>query len=208
MLFIFGIRAVRIGNFIDTDHMCYRCRSFEREVNFYQSYFHFCYIPVFPVGRKKIEIRCKNCGDETQTEALMEKYTKAVKTPLWFYSAIFLSILIAVIWLYWHQTTEKHNRNYIANPLAGDVYTIKEEKNTGNSYYFLRVIEKKGDTILALQSNFEYGYPIDHLEADDFFVKSDTLHFGKEELNEMLDKGQIYSVSREGAKEEGFNRIK
>ena len=201
MLFVFGIRVVRIANFIDTDYMCYRCRSFEREVNFYQSYFHFCLIPVFPVGQKKILVRCKNCGDETQTEALVEKYSKTVKTPLWFYSAIFLSILLAAAWLYWHQSAEKKHRKYIANPVKGDVYTIREEKNTGNSYYFLQVIDNRGDSILALSSNLEYGYPLDHLEADDFFVKSDTLHFAKKDLYEMLNNGEIYSINRDAGKE-------
>ena len=51
MLFIFGIRRIRIGRFIDTEYLCYPCRSYDHEVNVYRSYFHFCFIPVFPVGR-------------------------------------------------------------------------------------------------------------------------------------------------------------
>jgi len=208
MLFIFGIGDSKIGDFVDNDHMCYRCRSFEREIRIYQSYFHFCYIPVFPVGKKKIEIRCKNCNDETHTESLVEKYTKTTKTPFWFYSAIFLAVLIAIGWLYWHQTTQKRNRDFIAHPLAGDVYTVVEEKNTGSTYYFLRLIGEKQDSVTALHSHLEYGYGIDHLEADDFFVKKDTLYLGKSELRDMFEKGQIYAVSRHGADNEDFNRVR
>ena len=208
MLVIFGIREAVIGDFVDNEHMCYRCRSFEREVRICQSYFHLCYIPVFPVGKKKIQICCKNCNDETHTESLVEKYAQATKTPLWFYSAIFLAILIAIGWLYWHQTTQKRNRDYISHPLTGDVYTVIEEKNTGATYYFLRLVGEKEDSVIALHSNLEYGYAIDHLEADDFFVKSDTLYFKKSELREMLEKGQIYAVSRQGVDKEDFNRIK
>lgn len=147
-------------------------------------------------------------NDETNTESLVEKYAKATKTAFWFYSAIFFAILIAIVWLFWHQTTQKRNREYMAHPLTGDVYTVIEEKNTGATYYFLRVIEGKQDSITALHSHLEYGYGNDHLDADDFFVKSDTLHFGKSELRDMFDKGQIYAVSRGAGNNENFNRIK
>lgn len=103
MLFIFGIRAARIGKYTDNDHICYPCKAFEREIRVYQSYFHFCFIPVFPVSRKRLEIRCGNCGDETRTESIIRKYEKSAKTPFYLYSLLIFFACLGVFWFFWNR---------------------------------------------------------------------------------------------------------
>src|SRR5580704_3264026 len=110
LLFIFGRRRARTAYFLDTDHICYPCKAYEREIRVYRSYFHICYIPVFPIGGNQVEIRCKNCGDETRTESLVRKYKKAVKTPFWMFSAILVTVGVAACWFYWDKNIQKHNR--------------------------------------------------------------------------------------------------
>lgn len=196
MLFIFGRRVARIGRYIDNDHICYPCKAFEREIHVYRPYFHFCFIPVFPIGGRQFEIRCRNCGDETRSETLVKKYEKSAKTPFYLYSALILSVGLAIFWFYWNRNNQKHKIEYIGNPMVGDVYTITEEKNTGTTYSFLRLAEIRGDTVMAFHSNLEYSGFVSSLAEDDYFVKDDTVIFKRKELREMLEKGEIYSVKR------------
>jgi hypothetical protein len=207
MLFIFGIRNVRIARYIDHDHICYPCKSYDREVQVYRSYFHFCFIPVFPVGRNKFEIRCRNCGDETNTESLIKKYGATTKTPLYLYSAWILFVSIAAFWFYWNKATQKNKIEMVGNPMTGDVYTIRQEKNDETTYYFLRIIQAKGDSILAIHNDLYYGGFVSRLAKDDYFVKDDTVIYKKKKLIEMLETDEIYSVSRNYAEDASFNRI-
>lgn len=208
MIFIVGKRVARIGNYTDSDHMCYPCRAFDREVQVYRAYCHFCLIPVFPIGGKQIEIRCRNCGDETRTESIVKKYEKSAKTPFYFYSGIFLFVLLAAGWFYWDWNKQKHNKEYVEKPAIGDVYTISEEKNTGTSYSFLRVAGIQGDSVFAIHSNLEYGGFVSGLADDDYFVKYDTVIYRRKELSGMQEKGEIYMVKRDYGDGGGFNRIR
>jgi hypothetical protein len=208
MLFIFGKRVAWIGNYTDNDHICYPCKAFDREVKIYRSYFHFCLIPVFPMGGKQLEIRCRNCGDETRTESIIKKYEKSAGTPFYFYSGIFLFVVLAAGWFFWNRNNQKQNKVYVDKPAIGDVYTITEEKNSGTTYSFLRIAGIQGDSVLAIHSNLEYGGFVSGLADDDYFVKDDTLVFRRKELNGMLEKGDIYAVSRNYGDGGGFNRIR
>ncbi len=208
MLFIFGIRNARIGQYKDTDHLCYPCKAYDREIQVYRSYFHFCLIPVFPVGAKKFEIRCCNCGDETKTESILKEYNQKTKTPLYFYSAWVLFACIAIFWFYWNKSTQKHTMELVANPAMGDVYTIKQKKNDETSYYFLKIAGIAGDSVLAIHNHFDYGDFVNSLSGDDYFVKDDTLLFKRKNLANMLERDEIFSVSRDYSDGDGFNRIR
>jgi hypothetical protein len=208
MLFIFGIRTARIGNFIDNDQICYPCKAFERQVQVYRRYFHFCLIPVFPMGARHFEIHCKNCGDDTRSESLVKKYESRAKTPFYLYSAIFLFVGLGAFWLYWNKNTQKEKREFVQNPSAGDVYTITEEKNAGNTYYFLRIAAVAGDSVIAFHNNLDYGGFVSSLADDDYFVKGDSVAFSKKQLKEMLERDEIYSVKRNYGDGGGFNRIR
>lgn len=208
MLFIFGIRNARIGQYKDTDHLCYPCKAYDREIQVYRSYFHFCLIPVFPVGAKKFEIRCCNCGDETKTERIVREYNQKARTPIYFYSAWVLFAGIAIFWFYWNKSAQKHAMELVENPATGDVYTIKQKKNDETSYYFLKIAGIAGDSVLAIHNHFDYGDFVNSLSGDDYFVKDDTLLYKKKKLTDMLERDEIFSVSRDYSEGDGFNRIR
>ena len=208
MLFIFGIRNTRIGQYKDTDHICYPCKAYDREIQIYRSYFHFCLIPVFPVGARKIEIRCCNCGDETKTESIIRKYDQKTKTPLYFYSAWALFAGVAIFWLYWNKSAQKHKMELVANPAVGDVYTIKQRKNGETSYYFLKIAGVASDSVFVIHNHFDYGDFVTSLSGDDYFEKDDTLVYKKKSLTDMLEGDEIFSVSRDYSEGDGFNRIR
>jgi hypothetical protein len=200
MLFIFGKRYARIGKYVDNDHICYPCKAYDREIQVFRSYFHFCLIPVFPIGAKQFDIRCRNCGDETRSENIINEYDSRAKTPFYFYSAWILFAGLAIGWFYWNKNTQIHKMKLVGYPAIGDVYTIKQQKNDETTYYFLKIIGINGDTVVALHNNLDYGDFVSHLAADDYFVKDDTLTYKRKRLKEMLESGEIFSVSRDDGK--------
>jgi len=208
MLYVFGRRDARIAKYTDKEYICYPCKAFEREVSVYMPYFHFCFIPVFPIGKKRFEVRCTNCGDDTKSENLVRKYEKHAKTPFYLFSALILAAGIGAYWIYWNNNNQKNNAEYVANPKVGDVYTISEHRTDGTTYYFLRLAEIKGDTVMAIHSSLEYNYFVNTMVGDDHFVKDDTSLFVRKALKGMLENGEIYMVRRNYGKGSGFNQIR
>jgi len=208
MFFVFGRRVARIAKFTDKEYICYPCKAFEREVKVFMPYFHLCYIPVFPIGKKQFEVRCANCGDDTKSENLIKKYEKRARTPVYLFSALILAALIGAYWIYWNSDNQKNNAQYVANPMVGDVYTVREHRTGGTTWYFLRLAEIKGDTLMAIHSSLEYNNFVNATEGDDYFVKNDTSLHTRKELTNMLEDGEIYRVRRNYGKGSGFNQIK
>ncbi len=208
MLFIFGKRTARIGIYNDKDHICYPCKAYDREIRVYRSYLHICFIPVFPIGVKQFEMRCGNCGDETRMESVIAQYDKRTPTPVYLYSALFLFAGITFFWFYWNKNMEKNKKEFVGKPAAGDVYTIRKEKNDETAFYFLRIVAVQGDSVKVLHNNLDYGGFVSSLAENDFFVKEDTMVYKKKELSGMLERGDIYSVDRSYGNGTGFNRLK
>jgi hypothetical protein len=102
----------------------------------------------------------------------------------------------------------KHRAEYVANPKVGDIYTISEPRNDGTAYYFLRIAEIKGDTVMAIHSSLEYNYFVNYMVGDDHFVKDDTSLYVRKRLQSMLENGEIYMVKRDYGKSSGFNQIR
>lgn len=208
MIFIFGMRTISIGQFIDKDHICYRCQAYDREVRVFRTYVHFCLIPVFPVGGKRLEMHCRNCGDQTKSETVEKKYLGIAKTPFYLYSLPILILCLAGYWFYWNDNAEKEKRAFIAQPAVGDVYMVKKGTGYDATYSFLRVINVSGDSVMLYHNYLEYGGFVSQLTDDDYFVQTDTLLFQKKKLKEMLEQDEIHSVKRFYRKGSGFYRTR
>ena len=208
MLFIFGIRVGILGKFIDRQHICYRCQSFDREVLVSRPYFHFCLIPVFPVGPEQFDMHCRKCGDETRLDSVVEQYKGKVKSSLYLYSAWFLIAAFALFWFFWNRNNLNFKARVVSNPQVGDVFTIRKEKNRETTYYFLKIVGVNGDTLRLLRNDLEYGGFVSSLAHDDYFVKEDTLIMLRKELKNMLRDDEIYSEDRDYGDGSGFNRIR
>jgi hypothetical protein len=208
MLFIFGKRHARIGRYIDNDHICYPCKAYDREIHIYRSYFHFCLIPVFPIGPRRFEVHCRICGDETKSENIIAQYDARTKTPVYFYSAWILLAIFAICWFFWNKNNQKQKTDLVSNPAVGDVYTIKKIKNTETSYFFVKITNINGDSIAVIQNDLYYSDFVNHLDKDDYFVKDDTIIYKRKNLKQMLANDEIFSVDRNYDKDASFNQIK
>ena len=95
----------------------------------------------------------------------------------------------------------------VSNPQIGDVFTIKQTKNSGTSYYFLKIIEVSRDSVRVFHNNFDYGDFVTRMDKDDYFVKDDTVIFKRNKLQRMLNNDEIFDASRKYGKGSGFDRI-
>jgi len=208
MFVIYGRRITRIKKYTDNQNYCKSCNSFDLNVKVYKEYFHIFFIPLFPIGDKTVNINCNSCGEPYRVDAIEKDYERTTKTPIYLYSGLILIGSLILLIVNENIRTQNEKAKFVENPKVGDVYRIMKDENNSTSYYFLRVKQINGDTILAYHSNLVYNGFITKLNDDDFFVKEEELVFTKKELTEMLDKAEINSVERDYGSDEGFNRIK
>jgi hypothetical protein len=208
MLILYGRRTTRIKKYTDNQQCCKNCGAFDLDVRVYRSYYHVFFVPVFPVGDKSVQISCNNCGEPVRVDSLRKHYDGLSNTPIYLYSVPILFAGLVAILINANLNTQKEKKAYVDNPKTGDVYRIRKDENSSTTYYFLRLVSIKGDTVVAYHNNLEYHRFITKLKDDDFFVKDEELYFTKDELKQMLDKMEINSVERNYGDYEGFNRIK
>ncbi len=208
MLLLFGKRTARIKRYTDNHQNCRNCGTFDLDIKVYRDYYHLFYIPVFATGEKTAKIECNNCSATNRINSLERHYERISKTPIYFYSIpiIFLALIALMIAI--NLKNQRLNKTYIQSPKIGDVYTVRSEENNSTTYYFLRVIEIKNDTVIAYHNNLEYHGFVHRLNEDDFFVKDEELYFTKEELRHMFDNNEITTVHRSYSDYEGFKRTR
>jgi len=208
MLILYGRRTARIKKYTDNQQSCKSCAAFNLDVRVYRDYYHLFFIPVFPVGDKTVKIKCRNCEEPIRSDTLQIHYESISKTPIYLYAIPILFTGLIAILINANLKTQKEKAKFVDNPKIGDVYRIRKDENNSTTYYFLRLANIKGDTVIAYHSNLEYHGFVTKLSADDFFVKDEELFFLKSDLKQMLDNMEINSVERNYSDYEGFNRIK
>jgi hypothetical protein len=208
MLVLYGTRTARIKKYTYNQQVCKSCGAFDLEVSVYRGYFHLFFIPVFPVGDKTVKIKCRNCGAPIRLDTLQRHYESISRTPIYLYAAPILFAGLTAIFVTINLNIQKEKAKFVEHPKIGDVYRIRKDENNATTYYFLRIANIKGDTVMVYHNNLEYHSFVMKLNAEDFFVKGEELYFLKSELKQMLDKMEINSVERDYDDNEGFNRIK
>lgn len=208
MLLLYGRRTARIKKYTDNEQSCKSCGVFDLDIKVYRDYYHLFFIPFFPVGDKTVKIRCNNCGQPIRSETLQNHYENISSTPIYLYALPILFAGLIAILINANINTQKEKSAFVENPKVGDVYTIRKDDNNSTSYFFLKLIEVRGDTIVAYHNNLEYHGFVTELNNDDFFVKDEELYFTKSELKQMLENMEINSVERKYGDEKGFKRIK
>lgn len=208
MFVIYGRRKARVKKYTDNRNYCKSCNSFDLNVKVYKEYFHIFFIPFFPLGDKTVKIVCNNCGEPYRSDSVQKEYEKSTKTPIYLYAGLILIAILVALLVNANIKTQKEKAKFVENPKVGDVYLIRKDEKNSTSYYFLRVTQINGDTVLVYHNNLVYSGFISKLNDDDFFDKGEELIFTKQELKQMLDSDEINMVKRNYGNYEGFNRIK
>ncbi len=117
-----------------------------------------------------------------------------VKLPLWYFSGLALFALFITYIIYSSNIEAKNELAYITNPLAGDVYDIKEEPD---NFSTIKVVEVTKNSILFLQNNdaFSTKNGINTIDVDSCYSK-DVYMMSRLELKNMFDTRTIFDINR------------
>lgn len=206
MFIVYGKQTARIKRYTENHQKCSNCGTFDLEVRVYRSYYHLFFVPFFPFGPLHTEISCKHCGRANPSASLQQQYESQTKTPFYLYSLLIL-IALGIGFAVWeNQRTQVEKSRLAKSPVKGDVYTVRDSDKGATTYYFLRVADVIGDTVLVLHSNLEYDGFVSAMAPKDHFVKSDTLYYLKKEIRQLQDSGVIVGIDREYDAYKGFSR--
>jgi hypothetical protein len=90
MMIIFGEKRAFIKYYTDTSVPCSSCKSFELNFAVFENYFHFFYIPFFPIDEKEVEVLCLKCGNSDNRNSRVQHYKETVRTPIYLYTGLVL----------------------------------------------------------------------------------------------------------------------
>ena len=206
MFFIYGRQKARIKKYTSHEDHCKSCKAFDIGVEVYLEYYHLYYIPVCPVGPKTATARCNSCGEPVRQTIALEEYAAKGGTPFYLFSLPILLVGLVLLIIYSNHSTQKEKEKFVADPKVGDVYTIRNDKTSLTTYYFLKITGIQGDTILAYHNSLEYYGHVSRFNEKDYFVKDEEMYFMKAELQKMLERGEINDVSRDHSDYQGFER--
>jgi hypothetical protein len=106
-MIIFGLRASNIGSLKTESSQCEYCgNKGTQNITEFGRYFHFFWIPIFPLGRKTF-VECLHCKRTIKKKAfdseLKKLYTEnksTIRRPLWHWSGLILfGLLITLIFI-------------------------------------------------------------------------------------------------------------
>jgi hypothetical protein len=205
MIFIYGKRKHVLKEFTDQQIVCGSCGNQFGNVRVCQSYYHLFFIPIVSASAIFIENTCLNC--HSTYEAFTSKYSSGVIKPLRFYSVpILISALILAL-IFGNIMTQKKKAKYVENPKVGDVYLIRDDRETPKKYYFYKIADVNNDldVIEIIHSAYQYKVFVSKMDHKDYFTRADQILFTKNELKKMLQDGFINSVERNYDKDSRFH---
>ena len=208
MLLFYGRRNARIKKYTVNDQSCKSCRKFDIEVKVYREFYHLYYIPFCPVGDKTVNARCKNCGEPFRSDSFLTYYKEKSRTPFYYFSLPILFCALVILLTILNSKTQEDKLAFVKNPKVGDIYSIRHDENNKTTYYFLRLKNINGDTLVMYHNALEYNGFISSFNNLDYFVKDEELFFTKPELLKMLARMEINAVDRDYSDYQGFGRIK
>lgn len=206
-MLIFGRRTIRIKKHNDYNLKCENCGKHHQRFYVYQQYFHVMFIPFFPTSIKTISCSCGECNDTFNQEKKRD-YLSMTKTPIYLYSGVLLIAGLIIFVVIGNLQNRKLKKEYVNNPMIGDVYQIHHDENNVPSYYFFKIDNIKSDTIDLLHGALQYTGFISTLNDSDYFVKNDVFRLLKSDLINYLDSGFIISIERDYGINSRFNTEK
>lgn len=172
------------------------------ELNIFQRYAHFFWIPVFPIGRIA-ETDCSHCKEvrsgkhlQPSAQQLYNELVKEDRTPIWMFSGSFI-ILILIPLAFWQSgRNDVAVRELLRTPKVGDVYEISLDDRR---YTLYKVADVLMDSVTVLLSNKETNklrglYSIE--EEGDAAYDDERASFSLSDLQKMRDDDVIFSVKR------------
>lgn len=202
-MIIFGKRTAYIGSKTSSKNIrCNHCQTDGQIVySIFRSHAHIFWIPVFPMGKKAVS-ECQHCKRTLSFKEMspeMQKECNIVKNetkgPIWQFSGLFVFIALFVIAIFVGKKENANKADYLANPLAGDIYNYKTEDA---QYSTMRIIHISADSIYVQLNDYEIGrkskvYKIDKEEN----YSEKAFSYSKEKIKTMYKEKIIIDIDRD-----------
>lgn len=157
-------------------------------------------IPTLPLPKQN-EIICKNChksfslkqaGENIKQAVKYENQKKPIKTPIWNYLGIFLLIGILGAAIYIGIEMTKMEKEYIQQPLKGDVYRVSKD----GVWTTLKVSEIRNDSVIVYLNDYSLNnyLGIEKIDIKENYTKLKS--FSKLELQKLYNDDIIYQIDR------------
>lgn len=201
-MIFYGTRAKNIHNGQIKNVKCPNCEN-ETSMTYsiFGKYAHVYWIPFFPIGRVGI-IECNNCKRTYEINELPEnikvKYNRekeksGAKTPIWFFSGLFIIATLIVVGYFMSKQTSANELTYLEQPKVGDVY----EFNTQTGYYSTMKIESiKGDSLFFFINEMETNKKSGISDIDKASNYKEIYGYTKAEIKKMYTDEEIYEINR------------
>jgi hypothetical protein len=179
---------------------CHELNSLESTI--YTGYNHVYGIPLGPIGKKAIFF-CSSCQATIEEykaprslRKKVEKEKEKLKTPIWYFSGIFIFVLFVAFIIYLDFADKANTKKYVAAPAVNDVY---EFKNDVGHYTLFKIDEVFEDSVVIFFNSYESTSSSKLYELDDS-IKYDYETFyilAKSTLLEMYEEKKILKINRE-----------
>jgi hypothetical protein len=204
-MIFYGTRSSNLKNGKIKNVSCPHCTT-DTDMNYsvFGKYAHVYWIPFFPIGRTNI-VECNDCKStydlKNLDETVKQKFKKEqdfnpVKTPIWFFSGLFIIATITMSVMYYDNKQDDDEKVFIKNPKVGDLYHFKASEGF---YSCMKVQEVTKDSVFCLANNMETNQEtgIDDINVDKNYSLKTIWSYSKKELVEsMKDEEFIYQIDR------------
>ena len=199
-MIITGIRKAKLLTH-SSDHPCPYCnKTGTVQLKVLSRHFHFFWIPCFPIG-KTGEAVCSHCKFLMAVKEFpmhirreYDEKKSRVSPKIWQFSGIILLLILIPTAVYFGKLDNQRELEYIANPVAGDVYRYE---TVAGDYSTMKVTSVDADSVYVIENDYETNkmskvYKIDKPEN----YSSAPFGISREELKQRYDDREIYDVQR------------
>jgi len=200
-MIIYGTRAAHLKSTQPRSIVCAHCGQADATVlSVYGKYAHIFWIPVFPIGRVGLS-QCSHCKQtleyKNMNRDLQQAYNNLraeTRVPIWQFAGLGLVGVLIVFGVYSSSHDKKNRLEYVANPIAGDVYKYKTDDN---NYSTLKVISVSADSVFVSPNKYQTDkmtgiYKIDKAEN----YPGESYGIARSDVKQMLQNDDIYDIDR------------
>ena len=201
-MIIYGSKSKQLAKEVLMDK-CPNCgQQHSIDMHVFQKYAHVFWIPFFAMGKTGVS-QCDHCKQvlklKEMPESLKSSYEtiKAqTKTPIWMFSGLALVAVLITAGVISSRENDKLNKQYIAAPVVGDIFEIK---NSGDQYTLYKVEAVRGDSVFVSMNEYltnKSSGLADLKKKGDASFSEEVMGYSKSELKKMLDSGEIMDIDR------------
>ena len=200
-MIIYGSRAVHLASAQPTSVACPSCGTQgSLVISTFRRHAHIFWIPLFPIGKTGVS-QCQHCKQVMKVKEMPNnirkeyEYIKDEKRgPLWQFAGLGL---IAVLVTWGSIATSQHKElvvQYLAAPVAGDVYEYKAEVG---HYSTFKIVGVTQDSVYVSPNEYETNKVtgVDDIDKEENY--SDEIYgMARKDIDEMYQQGEIYDIHR------------